>query len=137
MVGGLDKQTSDWINFLNKQPPPVKPKFDRLDTLEQCGCGSMAPLRKFNLAESGVVTYLDNICDDCPNKKALAEQVVVICATCKRVAGRMDPGKDPVGFEFKRGEVYHTEHCPFCAPGLTKFPIIEKLLFDRSRGKKS
>ena len=133
-AGGLDDQTQAWINHLDKQPPPPKPKFDRLDQLEQCGCGSMVPIRKFRLEHSGVSTYLDNVCLDCPRKKELSECWSIICATCKRVVGRNEPLVDTTGFTFKSGKVYHVEQCRVCVPGLTKSPIIEKLLFDRNRG---
>lgn len=131
---GLDRQTVAWINHLEKVPPPVTPKFDALDKLEECGCGKLKAIRNFSVKDSGVVRYLDNICEGCPRRAELEEQVTIICAQCKKVAGRMDPAKDPTGFEFKAGKTYHTHQCPFCNPGLTKFPIIEKLLYDRKRG---
>lgn len=132
----LDAQTAAWVSFLDKQPPPPKPRFDLLDQLEQCACGGMAPVRKFRLENSGVVTYLDNICLDCPRKKELSEQWSIICATCKRVVGRNEPLVDVTGFSFRAGKVYHVEQCRVCVPDLTKSPIIEKLLYDRSCGRK-
>lgn len=134
---GLNDQTVAWIDHLGKIPPPKPPVFDALDRLEQCGCGKMKAIRNFSVKDSGVVKYLDNICHECPHTADLEQQAVIICAQCKKVAGRMEPVKDPTGFEFKSGKTYHTDQCPFCNPSLTKFPIIEKLLYDRKRGVQS
>lgn len=98
-----------------------------------CACQKIKPLSEFKVANSGVVTFTDNICKGCEHlAKGLAS---VVCTKCKEVVARVEPHKDRTGFAFTSDRVYHTGACPNCAPGLTFSPIIEKVIHDRRLGR--
>lgn len=106
----------------------------------RCACDYKVKTLDMPRRHSGVVPYIDNLCDGCEKEaKGLA---IVVCATCHRVCGRLKPLKDQWGFKVEAGKHYHTKECPACQPakfkaGQVKSPIIEMLLFHRRAGVKS
>ena len=115
--------------------PVIGPDLKRTDILThgKCACQKLKSLSEFKVANSGVVTYTDNVCEGC--EQAIRGLAVVICTKCKEVIARVEPFKDATGFVFSAGRAYHTAACPNCSPGLTFSPIIEKVLHDRRIGR--
>lgn len=109
-----------------------------------CACDKVVKTLDMPRGHSGVVPFIDNICPGCEQQaKGLSP---VICGTCHKVAGRLQPETDRHGFKIERGRCYHIERCPSCCPGdfeygrvgeIARTPIIEMLLYHRSRGVKS
>lgn len=114
-----------------RMPGPGLHRKDFSSLLElTCACGKLKPVKDMPLRDSGVVKYLDNICDGCPHQKSESKMAVIVCVGCRQVVARMDPFKDKTGFEFKSGKVYHVDMCPTCG-NVAESTIIEKHIYHR------
>ena len=97
-------------------------------------CQRVVEISEFPLYNSGVVsTVLMPLCSACrPTFKSCAR---IVCCTCKRVIGWVDPHMDTDKFIFGRAESYHIQSCPSCVSGLLKSDIIEKVIYLREQYK--
>jgi hypothetical protein len=101
-----------------------------------CMCGRQVPPHTLEVADSGVVKYLTNVCKGCEaGRKEAAQTASIVCCKCKAVVARMTPHKDKAGFAFRAGRAYHVAECGGCTPGLEQSAIIEKKLHDDRRRK--
>jgi hypothetical protein len=125
---------ADFIKALAALPPAPKAMFKDEINYTWCACNKRVPITKLDVKNSGVISYVNNVCAGCPDQKDTHKLATLVCVSCKRVVARMEPMTDKTGFAFKPNSVYHVDGCPICRPGQTATPIIEKLLHDRSRG---
>lgn len=130
-----------------KNPRPETRIIDDKVTM-LCACDKAVNVMTMPQRNSGVVTYVDNVCPGCEDQaKGLCP---VVCCRCRRVAGRLQPMTDKWGFKVEAGRSYHLEKCPVCSPAdfqisqsptagdvAAKTPIIEMHLFHASLGLKS
>lgn len=65
-----------------------------------------------------------SLCDDCL-QEILKTSCMIVCATCGEISAFVAPGISPDGFEFKLGTIYHSNHCPKCAPLAGNIDIVE------------
>lgn len=128
--------TSDFVKALAALPPPPKAMFKDEINYTWCACNKRVPITMLGVLNSGVISYVNNVCPGCPSQKPkdIAKLATLVCVTCKRVVARMEPLVDKTGFAFKANSIYHIDGCPVCRPGLPQSPIIEKLLHDRALG---
>lgn len=98
----------------------------------KCVCGARVDTRDCRVRFSGHVHYVEVLCASC--RRDLADYGQVVCPRCRRLALLLKPSRDPRGFEIRKGGIYHVEDCPDCHPGVSKSPIIEKLLFYKRNG---
>ena len=123
----------------NLPPPPKKEGYEGMLVRDHqkipCACNEkIISINECRRIDTGVVQALDTMCKDC--KQAVKGTCPLICIRCKRVASRMEPGKDKkTGFVFKAGRPYHLDGCPFCEEGVQKSIIIEKLMYEKERNK--
>jgi hypothetical protein len=112
------------------------PRF-REDLIE-CVCGTWKPLAEMETLDTGVVAAYSNVCRGCVAAvKHDRELARVVCVGCLRVVARLAPHKDKAGFEYAANRTYHILKCGHCEPGLEESHILEKVLHDRSLGRKS
>lgn len=133
-MSGKPDMLKGWVQNLAQLPPlsqqPGAEDMARNLTETLCACRKMVELHSLQIRDSGVIRYLDNVCDCCADKREMA---AVICVRCKVVVMHLTPHTDKKGFVYGKGKVYHTEACPGCKPGITSAPVIEKILFDKNQ----
>lgn len=133
MPKDLPNPLLSYIDTLRQMPPP-KPM--RLVTAEdvnfmKCMCGHRRRRSDMPRVSSGVVVFSDNVCRGCVKK--YRDLATVVCAKCKDVLGRVEPGTDPKDrFTFERGAIYHILYCDSCTPGLSNSEVIERILWRRA-----
>ena len=136
MIPWERRQILEWIRLCRsigpiKKPAPFRVLIDDVVHMS-CACGKTVKVAEMPRRNSGVVTYVDNLCPGCTSHgKGLA---TVICAKCRQVAMRMGPFRDKYGFKVAAGDVLHIDGCKLCTPGVEKSDIIEMLIFHRERG---
>lgn len=134
MTKELPNPLISYIDTLKGMPPP-KPM--RLVTAEdvnflKCMCGHRRRRSDMPRVSSGVVVFSDNVCRGCVKK--YAQLATVVCAKCKDVLGRVEPGRDPKDrFTFESGLVYHVLHCDLCTPGVGSTEVIERILWRKDQ----
>jgi len=112
------------------------PRFN--NDVIKCVCGTWKPLIEMELLRTGVVDAHSNVCVGCDaGIKHDRELARIVCCGCLRVVARIQPHKDPVGFKFQTNRSYHILKCGHCHPGLTESDILEKVIYDRSLGRKT
>jgi hypothetical protein len=100
------------FRILSSLPPPKGPKplvpNESLGVV-RCACGEPKPISMFSPARSKHIAYIDNVCEGCKNN--FKDLATIVCCSCKRVVARLAPHKDPKGFRFEKGGIYHTDTC--------------------------
>jgi len=125
----------EMVNILASLPPPEKQEI-LTDTRETCACGKKVHVADLEELDTGVFKTYNDVCKNCPEGKKLDKETArVVCAMCKRVICRIKPVKDKTGFTFYPNKTYHLASCALCAPGKIKYPIVEKVLWDRKNKK--
>lgn len=125
------ERIQEMVNVLASLPP-LKPQPIIQDVMETCACGKKVPFSSLEPLDTGAFKTLNDVCIGCKEgHKVDSETARVVCAGCKRVICRIKPCKDKTGFRFVPGKSYHLSSCAMCEPGKEKYPIIEKVLWDR------
>lgn len=129
------EKMQEMVNVLASLPPPEKQPIIE-DLRETCACGKRVHIADLEELNTGVFKTYNDICKNCPTGHKLDKELArVVCASCKRVICRIKPAKDKTGFKFIAGRTYHLATCALCAPGKERYPIIEKVLWDRANKK--
>ena len=116
------------VRDLTKMPSPRPPAV-----LFTCACNKEKdPVKAgFRVRTSWAkVRFMDNVCEGC--ESVWRDYATVICTVCKTPVARISPHKDPCGFVFKKGGVYHTEGCGICLPE-SKTSVVVELAYYRDR----
>jgi len=128
------RELKKFADIISKMP---KVKVPNEDDKVICACGEAKnPVTVCKPFHTGVVTALDNVCPGC--EKRWSRHTKLVCATCRTVVGRFEPGKDKDGFIFPEGGTLHVKTCGFCDKshkGQMEFeiPIVEKLLYRKHK----
>lgn len=108
---------------------------------EECACGRKALVKSFPVQNSGVCTFINNVCPGCEEGHKLDTSTSrIICVRCKSVVSRVGaPFTDTDGFHFKPNHTLHTNSCPTChdKKELENTPavLLEKHLYLKKKGK--
>lgn len=134
--GWTEEKINQAISVLASLPPPAQQNPKIFEPEEVCACGKKVPIFKLEEIDTGVFKTIGDVCKGCKEGHQLDKMhAKLICATCKRIIGRLEPAVDKTGFRFKAGKTYHLANCGFCDPNNKKFPIIEKVIWDRTHKK--
>lgn len=130
-MGNLTGETVDKLLQVLASLPPLQKQPIVNDLTETCACGKQVSVTALEELDTGVFKTLNDVCKDCPTGKKLDKEMArLVCAGCKRVITRIKPATDKTGFKFLPGKTYHLSNCAFCNPGLGKYQIVEKVLWD-------
>lgn len=118
-------------------PPPKNPNLLK-PKKEQCLCGKLVDITEFEMLNTGLFTTHSNVCKGCKQgHEADKKHARVVCTKCKRVFTHLKPSVDKTGFKIEAGRSYHMLGCPQCqelGSKKDKFPLIEKVVWNRSHG---
>lgn len=125
---GVRNGLSDGEIITNIEKEIGKPILIPNEEKINCACGYPKLQSDMPTMISPVVGVVcNNICSGCI--KTYEDACSLCCATCKSTFMHFLPRKAASGYEYKKGRIYHTEHCPNCAKQATGARIIEEYLW--------
>lgn len=123
----LERKAEILLSSPAKMPEVVKPK-DYVD----CGrCRKKIHISEIQYHWTGVCQASDSICKECAS--LVPKHALVVCLGCKAVVARMAPTILKSGFRIETRQIYHTNCCPNCKPGVESSKLIEAELFSRTK----
>lgn len=131
-----DRQILEYLDIV-KQMPPLNPRRILLPTeanplLMTCACDIPKRIKDMPRKSSGIFGFTDTVCYGC---RRWAKTATLVCATCKAVVGKIEPGEDPKDhFKIETGKVYHVMQCNVCTPAAASSDLIERILWRRNLG---
>lgn len=133
----MDDNTLNKMRELLDRLPPG-PALPLVEPEEKCVCGKTVPIKNLKIANSGIKTYISDVCKDCPNGDKLDKETAkLVCYKCGKVVARLSPGEDPIDkFVIKPGKTLHLMECTFCSPPDNgekgkEYYIVEKLIWQK------